>query len=549
MTTTDPLERGRRSFERQAWTDAWRQLSAADRERPLDPADLDRLAVAAFLIVKDDDSADCWARAHQGYLAREEPERAAHSAFWLGFSLVQRGVQARGGGWMARARRLLDDGNRDCGESGYLLLPAGLQRLGAGDNAGALDLFVRAEEIGERFGDPDLTTLGRLGQGQARIRLGEIADGMALLDEVMVTVEAESLSPMVVGTVYCAALEACHEIYDFRRAQEWTGVFTQWCESQPDLVPYRGQCLVRRAELMQLKGAWPDALHEAQQACERLTTPEPGRPAAGAAFYQRAELHRLRGDWSEAEAAYREASQRGKKPQPGLAQLRLAQGRIESAVAAITRVLEEAREPRVRSRVLPAYVEIMLAADDVPAARAAADELEEIATALDAPLPRAVADRTLGHVLLAEGDARRALTALRRAAAAWKDLEAPYDAARVRVLIGLACRDLGDEDTAEMEFDAARATFRKLGAEPDLARLDSLTGTVGSRTTTGGHGLTSRELEVLRLLATGRTNRALATELSISERTVERHVSNIFRKLSVSSRAAATAYAYEHELV
>jgi ATP/maltotriose-dependent transcriptional regulator MalT len=543
VTTSEACARGREAFGRRAWAAALAELSAADREAPLEPEDLERLATAAYLAGNDDASAGAWERAHHELLRRGEVLPAARCAGWLVFVLMTGGEFARAGGWLARARRLVDD-EGDCAEQGHLLVPEAFQRAYAGDWPSAYAIAGQAAAIGDRFADVELVTLARNVQGRALIAQGKTVEGMTLLDEIMVAVMADEVSEIVAGSVYCSVIEACQEVFDLRRAQQWTAALTHWCDSQPDLVPFSGHCLVHRAEIMQLHGAWPDALEAAQQARERLL--QRPQPAVGAAFYQQAELHRLRGEFAQAEAAYQQASRWGREPQPGLARLRLVQGQVEAAAAAIRRVVDAAQDRVARSRLLPAHVEIMLAAGDIDAARATADELSEIADDLDAPLLRALAAQAQGAVLLLEGDARAALAALRPAWTAWQELEVPYEAARARVLIGLACRQLGDEDSAEMELDAAHWIFGRLGAGPDVAHAQSLSGKAAA---TPASGLTARELEVLRLVATGKTNRVIAADLFVSEKTVARHVSNIFTKLGLSSRAAATAYAYEHDLV
>jgi len=423
----DALDRGRSAFATQAWSDAVAALTEADRAAPLGPDDLERLATAAYLTGRDAASAEAWTRAHHQLLARDEPRRAARCAIWLGLGLVLRGETVRGGGWLARARRVLAGGPPDLAEHGFLLWWDALQAIMAGDPAAALAGFERAGALGERHGDPDLAALGRVGAGRARIRLGDAGAGVALLDEVMVAVETGELSPIVVGDLYCTVLEGCQELFDLRRAQQWTELLAGWCAAQQDLVPYRGQCLLHRAELLALHGAWPDALEEARRAAGRFLEPT-GHPAAGEAAYQQGELHRLRGEAAEAEAAYRQASRWGREPQPGLALLRLAQGQAAAAGAAVRRALDEAGDPPARARLLPAQVEIALAGGDVPAARAAAGEVARVAADLEAPLLVATAAAAEGAVLLAEGDPRATLAALRAAWAAWRELEAPYQA-------------------------------------------------------------------------------------------------------------------------
>ncbi|WP_369143247.1 LuxR C-terminal-related transcriptional regulator [Streptomyces sp. R44] len=543
MDVAAELERARDAFARQAWSEAHTGFADADDAQPLGPDDLVRLATAAYLVGRDAECAAATERAHQAYLGVGRTAAAVRCAFWLAVPLLLRGETARGGGWLARARRLLDDAGIDCVERGYLLFPEGM-RLVHKDPATARATFGEAAATGERFEDPDLVALARHGQGRALIAGGDPSAGVALLDETMVAVASGELSPLVTGMIYCSTIEACQEIFDLRRAQEWTAALADWCAAQPDLVPYRGQCLVHRSQVLQTRGAWPDAMEEARRACERLSEP-PNRPALGMARYQQAELHRVRGAFARAEEGYRRAGECGHRTQPGLAQLWMAQGRVDEAVAAIRGAADERRDRLGRARLLAAYVEIVLAADDVPGARAASEELSRIAEDIGAPLLRAVSAHARGAVLLAEDDAAAALDVLLDACRTWGELEAPYDRARSIVLLALARRRLGDVGTARLELDVARQVFLRLGAAPDLARLDALT----DERPRSGAGLSPRELEVLRLVATGRTNHAIAEELVLSEKTVARHLSNIFAKLDLGSRAAATAYAYEHDLV
>jgi DNA-binding NarL/FixJ family response regulator len=422
-------------------------------------------------------------------------------------------------------------------------MPAGVRSEIAGDYSSAHAGYAEAADIGERFRDADLLALAVHAQGNVLIKWGRVGEGLALLDEAMVAVTAGELSPMVTGLVYCSVIEGCQEVYALGRAQEWTSALTRWCEQQPDMVAFTGRCLVHRAEIMQLHGEWAAALREARRAVERSARGT-NRAGAGEARYREGELHRLRGELDAADEAYREASLQGVQPHPGLALLRLAQGKTDVAAAALGRALGETTDPLGRVRLLPAYVEIMLAAGDVERARASCRELERIAATYDSPMLRALVANAEGAVALAGGDARAALVVLRQAQAAWHEHQAPYEAARVRVLVGLACRALGDEESAALDLAAARDAFTGLGAAPELARIDSL-----ARPRAEPHGLTPRELEVLRLVAAGETNRAIAARLVLSERTVDRHVSNILTKLRVPSRAAATAFAYEHQLV
>jgi len=544
MVVENEIERGRKAFAARAWGEAHAQLARAADRAPLEGNELELLATSAYMLGRQEEWTSTLERAHHAHLGAGESLRAARCATWIGLSLALRGELGPATGWWSRAQRLVERESKPCLEQGYLLLPVMIQQEQSGRFSDADATAAAGAEIGERYGDADLVALAIHAQGRARALAGRVEEGLTLLDEAMVAVTAGELSPIVTGLIYCSVIESCHEVFALRRAREWTAALTQWCAGQPDLVSFNGTCLVHRAELMQLQGTWPDALAEARQASERYAR-QLRELATGQAYYRQAEIQRLQGDFDQAEESYRAASRCGREPQPGLALLRLEQGNGEAAASAIRRAVSETEEPLKRARLLPAYVEIMLAIGDTGAARGGLDDLEAIAERYErSDMLGALTAQSRGAVELAGGDCALALRSLREAEQAWRELDAPYDAARVRLLVAQACRALGDGDAATMELDAARGVFEQLGAAPDLARLGSLAGPSPDT-----HGLTPRELEVLRLVAAGHTNREIASQLVISEHTVARHVQNIFAKLGLSSRTAASAFAYEHDLV
>lgn len=528
------------------WTETYKNLVKADQDRALELPEMETLALAAFLTGRDTYCYDILERAHHGYLTREKTEQAVRCAFWLGLMLINAGEKARGSGWMARTERLLSDEQRpECAEKGLLLIPAALGALSSGQAANAQKLFEQAITIGEKFDDIDLIALGRLGKGQAMIQQGIVAKGIKLLDETMIIVETEEIFPLVKGIIYCAVVETCRKIWDLRRAQEWTLALTRWIDSQPDILPFRGQCLVRRAEIFQLQGEWPIALEQSHNACKLLTRP-PGQPAAGEAFYLQAELKRLMGDFEEAERCYIEAAKWSRKPQPGLALLRLAQGLNEDAETSIKNTLKETKEIKRRAELLPGFIKIMVAVRRTEEALQATKELHHIARKFDTPYLYAISSYCQGSVLIAEGNFQVSKEHLYKALKIWDTLHLPYESALTRELIGLVYRKLNDKDNSNLELAAAKWVFEQLNSQPDLDRINRmLNGSSGGHKS---HGLSLRELQVLRLVTSGKTNKSVAGELFISERTVDRHVSNIFNKLNVSSRVEATSFAFKNQI-
>jgi len=390
-----------------------------------------------------------------------------------------------------------------------------------------------------------LRTLARMGAGRCLIYSGELRDGLTLLDEVMVSVEMGELGPVAIGDAYCTVIDACFEVFDLRRCETWTRSFTGWCEASPEVVLYRGQCLLHRAELFLLRGGWTAALDAAREACARLADPV-NLLTIGGAHRLEGDVRRLRGDHDGAEACYERADLAGCPPQPGRSLLRAAQGDVHAAAGMMRRALSEVEDPLSRARLLGPAVEVAIAADDLDAARARSEELGAIAHELSSALLDACAAHADGAVKLAVGDAEGASRPLRRALIAWRDLDAPYDAARTRSLLAEACEAIGDLDGAVSERRGAEAALRALEAGVPLP-VGSSPGSTDDATAIAG--LTTREVEVLRLVARGMTNRDIASELFIADKTVASHLNHIFTKLGLSSRSAATAYAYQHGLL
>jgi DNA-binding NarL/FixJ family response regulator len=537
------IEAGKAHYARHDWGAAYRCLAAVDARRPLAGDDLETLAWSAALVGDDALMLACLERIYQACVERGECERAARAAFWSGFRLFALNEPARAGGWLSRAERLLEQEGRECVVQGYLMLPRIVGLLGAGDYSGARAVAGQAVALGERYDDADLAAFARHFEGRTLMRQGHVGEGLRLLDETMVAATSGELSPLMTGLVYCSVIACCQQVFAFEHAREWTAVLTAWCAQQPQLAGFNRTCQVHRAEVLQLGGDWPAAMDQAERACQ-ARLPEQDPEAVADALYQQGEIHRLRGHFDDAEGAYRLSSRYGREPQPGLALLRLAQGRGDDAAASIARVLETTSQRWQRARFLPAEVEITLAIGRLERARAATEELAAIARQFDSDVLAAMADHARGALCLAEGDARGAIEPLRGALRIWQKVGAPYIVARIRLLVGRACERLGDREGAELERDAAREAFEILGAAPDLFALDHRTPSVQQP-----DGLSPREVCVLERVAAGKTNKAIAEELHLSVRTVDRHLSNIFGKLGVTSRTEAAAYAFRNGLL
>jgi len=542
MGVVEDLHRAREAYERREWVAAYRELSGLD-ETELKAEDFAALATTAYLLGRRNDCVHALQRAYQASLGAGDRPAAMRAGYLLIWTLRQSGELAVANGWQARVARLLDETDEDVVERGYLCESAMIGHILEGEFAAAFPLAPRVTDYGRRFGDPDLLALGLNAEGRMMIYSGRVADGLRLIDEALVGVMAGEVTPVSAGRVYCSTIEACQEVSDFGRAGAWTHALTTWCDAQPGLVAFTGQCATHRGQLLRLHGAYAAAVDELERAVDRYLAAG-GDAALGLAHYERGETHRLRGGYDAAETAFASAAEHGHPTQPGRALLWLATGRLVAATAAVHRLLDERQDPVHRSQVLAAAVEVLVAAGEIDGAARLGEELCGFGEMFGCTGLQAAGQYAVAITELARGAASPALQAGRRAAAGWSQLSAPYEVARSQLLVGRALRLLGDEDSAVADLTAARKAFADLGAAPAEQEAATL---LGEHQAPGG--LSPREVEVLRLVATGKSNPEIAAELVLSEKTVARHLSNIFTKLGVGSRTSAAAFAYEHHLV
>ena len=527
----------RAAFARRDWQAAYEGFLAVEDD--LTPADLDSLAECAHWVGHGREVVERYQAAFKAHLDAGDGDRAGYSAFMVSLHLRLLGEAAPADGWLARAQRVLAD-QPEGSAHGYPLYLETARLMGV-DLDDAVASAQRMQDLGRRFGDDTLVALGVFFEGRARIKQAKAQEGLALLDEAMTSALSDTLEPMWTGAIYCGLLDACHELVDLRRAQEWTEATQKWCEPLPVASLYPGICRVHTAEILQQKGAWEEAERAALGVCDDMAGIDVF--AMADAFYAVGEVRSRRGDLEGAEEAYARAHELGRDPQPGLAMLRLVQGRVDAAATSIAAALAGFGGSRLeKAPLLATQVIIALRSGDLDLAEASAQEVADIAAAFASPGLTAAGHRCTGAVALARGQTVVALAALRMALTAWQELDAPHEVACTRVLVSQAYEALGDADAAERERSAARVVFERLGATTDLCALDEVP-------PASSHGLSTREVEVLGLLATGATNQQIAEQLFLSDRTVARHVSNILAKLGVSSRSAATAFAFSNGLV
>jgi DNA-binding NarL/FixJ family response regulator len=549
------LEQARRAASDRRWPEAYQRLSELDRRHALAVEDLELLATSAFLLGRRAECRQARMRAYHLHLHSGDLRRAARCAARIGLEQLDLGEVAQAAGclpvslsgcsaWAAQAEALVAR-EEDGPERGYVLIPLAYEQLAI--HADPVVAALTAEDAvdhGRRSGDRDLLALALAVQGRAMVRSCRVPRGLALLDEAVTTGLDGGVSPPVAGLVLTSVVDAGDEVLEIGRCHEWTLALARWCERQDGIVAFRGRSLAHQAASARRRGRWTEAIDLAGRACAPpLAEIDPA--AAAAARYERGDVLRLRGDLAGAAAAYRQTGEL-LGPRPGPARLRLAEGDAAGARAWLERALGEAWGRLDRARLLPALVEALLAAGDRPAAAEAARELEQIADDHGTAALEATARQARAAVLIADGASSAALIAARAACRVWRHLGLPHEEAQARLLVAASSRMLGDEASATLELEAASEALARLGARPDLDRTRTMLDRTGHPATSG---LTRREAEVLRLLATGLTNRTIAQHLHVTPRTVDTHVSSILTKLGVSTRTAATAFAHRHGLV
>jgi len=540
VNVVEELQRAREAFDRRDWIAAYEGLSGTGSDA-LSASDFADLATAAFLVGRHNDCIQALQRAYEAHRSAEDHQAAVRCAFWLAMTLMDRGERAVAGGWISRAERLLEDVGQDTVEHGYVLFFRMLGHILSGDPVTGLDEAVTLTSYGRRFGDGDLLAAGLMAQGRCLLYLGRVPEGVRLLDEAMVGVSTGEVSPIFAGHTYCSLIEACQEISDFGRVEQWTRALTRWCDAQVGLVPFTGQCAVHRAQVMRVRGAFEQAVAELDGAVARYLAAE-SPAAAGLAFAEKGDLLRILGRYEAAEEAFQQAVDLGHDPQPAHALLSSALGRTDAACAAVRRALREPRDPIHRSQLLPGAITVLLAGDADGAAPLVA-ELATVGEEFESDSLRAMAGDAVGALAMARNRHEEALAALRPALQGWRELGWPYETARTQLLVGRTLRELGDEESATAEIASAARALDALGARPDAEHAARLL--PAQRLPAG---LTAREVEVLRLVASGKSNPEISAALVLSEKTVARHLSNIFTKLDVRSRTAAAAYAFENGL-
>lgn len=547
----DTASLARTHYANRHWIGALEAFGRLDQDEPLGVDELEAYAWSAAMAGRTQLQISLFQRLYEQRLAQQDFAHAARAALWLGFRLFSLGAHGRGGGWLARAEAIVREHLPDSAEAGLVLIPQAMQQLSAGDVPKALAAADRAASIGDTTGDRDLRAFARNLQGRALMAMGEVEAGLRALDEAMLAAMSDELTPAVAGLLFCSSITACHSAYALDRCREWTEALSTWCGRQSGISMFAGACRVMRSEVMQLQGAWQAAEQEARAALDLAALSRGAVAHAATAIYQLAELQRLRGEHEAAEASYRDAMRHGMDPQPGLSLLRLAQGDAAAAAASISRICASVPDAKQRLRHLPAAVEIHVAAGRFDEARDCALQLRSLAGAIKTEMLAAIADHAQSQVLLADGDANGALEPARRALAIWRRYGTPYLAARLHVQVARACLALGDGASARLELESALEEFRALGARPDLQAAQELWRQCSAPQPghKGEHPLTAREAQVLALVARGWSNKVIARELSLSGKTIDRHLSNIFSKLGVGSRTAAAMLAVERRLV